>query len=176
MRIIAGKLGGRLFDSPNTHRTHPMSDRVRGALFSILGDIEGLTVLDAFAGTGALAFEAASRGAISVTAIEQDRTAQKVIAKNISQLELSDTVQLISAASQAWLRTSEHQPYDIVLCDPPYDDVQSKVLQQLATLTSQNGTLVVSWPGSMDAPTFEGFEQVAARSYGDAQLFFFARR
>lgn len=176
MRIIAGKLGGRLFDSPNTHRTHPMSDRIRGALFSILGDIEGLSVLDAFAGTGALAFEAASRGAISVTAIEQDRAAQKVIAKNISQLELSSSVQLISAAAQAWFRTSSHKLYDIVLCDPPYDDVQLAVLQQLASLTAQDGTLVISWPASMETPAFDGFEQVAARSYGDAQLFFFARR
>ena len=69
MRVIAGRLGGRLFDSPHTRRTHPMSDKARGALFNMLGDIEGMHVLDPFAGTGALSFEAISRGAASALAI-----------------------------------------------------------------------------------------------------------
>ena len=60
MRVISGKFGGQLFDAPKGHRTHPMSEKVRGALFSVLGDISGLTVLDAFAGSGALSIEAIS--------------------------------------------------------------------------------------------------------------------
>ena len=70
MRVIAGRLGGRNFDSPKTQRTHPMSDKVRGALFNALGDLGGLTVLDAFAGSGACSLEAASRGATEVLAID----------------------------------------------------------------------------------------------------------
>jgi 16S rRNA (guanine966-N2)-methyltransferase len=72
VRIIAGSLKGRTFSEPHGHRTHPMSEKVRGALFNALGDIEGLTFLDAFAGSGALSFEAASRGAKSVIAIDKD--------------------------------------------------------------------------------------------------------
>ena len=53
MRVISGWLGGRIFESPHGHRTHPMSDKIRGAVFGVLGDIKGLTVLDAFAGSGA---------------------------------------------------------------------------------------------------------------------------
>ena len=72
MRIIAGYLGGRQFNSPRSNRTHPMSDKARGGLFNALGDISGLTVLDAFAGSGALSFEAISRGAESVIAVDID--------------------------------------------------------------------------------------------------------
>ena len=175
MRVIAGRLGGRLFDSPGTHRTHPMSDRVRGALFNILGDISGLRVLDAFAGSGALAFEAASRGAASVLAIESDRAAQKVIERNTAALELTSEVKLIKASANAWLQTTPDAMFDIVLCDPPYNDLQPNLLARLAERVTPDGTLVLSWPGSAEAPTFTGYKQLDQRGYGDAQLIFFAR-
>jgi len=95
MRIIAGRLGGRLFDSPHSHKTHPMSDKARGALFNILGDISGMSVLDPFAGTGAISFEAVSRGAAGAVAIELDKQAQKVITANIASLGLIHEVKLI---------------------------------------------------------------------------------
>ena len=67
MRIIAGSLGGRVFKAPSGHRTHPMSEKIRGAIFNALGDISDLTVLDAFTGSGALCFEAVSRGVANAT-------------------------------------------------------------------------------------------------------------
>jgi 16S rRNA (guanine966-N2)-methyltransferase len=79
MRVIAGFLGGRNFDSPGGHRTHPMSDKVRGAVFGVLGDIKGLSVLDAFAGSGALSIEAVSRGAKYAVAIDVDKRAHAVM-------------------------------------------------------------------------------------------------
>lgn len=82
VRIISGKYGGRRIDAPDTTRTHPMSERIRNALFnSISSEINGATVLDAFAGTGAIGLEALSRGARRVTFIEKDRVAQKVLLK-----------------------------------------------------------------------------------------------
>ena len=70
MRIISGVLGGRVFKAPNGNKTHPMSEKIRGAMFNSLGDISGLTVLDAFSGSGAVAIEAFSRGAEHVVAVD----------------------------------------------------------------------------------------------------------
>lgn len=173
MRIIAGALGGRIFDSPKTHRTHPMSDRVRGALFNVLGDITGLTVLDSFAGSGALAFEAVSRGAAHATTIESDRAAQSIIEQNIKSLGLQKQVKSVKASASAWLATSELQQFDIILCDPPYNDLQVKLIQRIATRLASRGTLVLSWPGKMEPPQLTGLVQIEQRNYGDAQLLFF---
>lgn len=175
MRIIAGALGGRTFNSPHGHRTHPMSDKIRGALFNALGDLSGLTVLDAFAGSGALSFEAISRGAKSALAIESDRLAQRTISENIRALNLRRAVKLIQASANAWQQTSEDQQFDVVLLDPPYDDTQEALLQRLTTTVKSDGILVLSWPGDQPIPQFEGFEVVKERAYGDAQLAFYHR-
>lgn len=174
MRIIAGYLGGRTFDSPHGHRTHPMSDKIRGALFNALGDIEGLTVLDAFAGSGALCFEAVSRGAKQATAIEQDRLAQRTISENIRALGVASSVKLIKASANAWLQTSANAAFDIVILDPPYDDVQPNLIQRLTSTVSKDGILVISWPGEMEPPRFDSLEQIKRRTYGDAQLLFYS--
>jgi 16S rRNA (guanine966-N2)-methyltransferase len=174
MRIIAGSLGGRVFASPHGHVTHPMSDRVRGALFNALGDITGLTVLDAFSGSGALAFEAVSRGATKVLAIDNDRSAQRTIAENIKILGISRQVRLVSSGIGGWLSTtSEDELFDIVLCDPPYQDLQLSVITRLNERVATGGTLVLSWPGKVAAPGFDGFTVVLQKNYGDAQLIFY---
>jgi 16S rRNA (guanine966-N2)-methyltransferase len=152
-----------------------MSDRARGALFNVLGDIEGLRVLDAFAGTGALSFEAVSRGAASALAIENDRTAQKTITRNIAALGVDGAVKLIATSANAWLNTSELDTYDILLCDPPYQDLQTDLIARLAGRVVSGGLLVLSLPANVEAPLFEGFEQARARSYGDMQLVFYRK-
>lgn len=175
MRIIAGRLGGRIFASPKSAKTHPMSDRARGGLFNTLGDIGELTVLDTFAGSGALSFEAVSRGAQSALAIESDRPAQQVIAENIESLGLEQQVRLIKTSANAWLTTATDANFDIVLCDPPYDDLQPKLLAGLAECVKPEGLLVLSWPGKTEAPGFGSFELAAQHNYGDAQLVFYRR-
>lgn len=176
MRIIAGTLGSRVFESPHGHRTHPMGDKIRGALFNMLGDMAGLTVLDAFAGSGALGFEAMSRGAKSVVAVEIDKSAQITIAKNKRQLGLDRSVQLIKASANAWLQTAGDPVFDIVLLDPPYDDLQLSLLQRLADCVAADGVLVLSWPGDQPLPDFATFDCVTKRSYGDAQLGFYQQQ
>lgn len=123
MRIISGSLGGQQFASTKGHRTHPMSDKMRGALFNALGDISGLTVLDAFAGSGAISFEAVSRGAAHSMAIERDRQAQQAIAESIEKLKLNSRIKLVKASANSWLGTSDDL-FDIVLVDPPWEDPQ----------------------------------------------------
>jgi 16S rRNA (guanine(966)-N(2))-methyltransferase RsmD len=149
-----------------------MGDKIRGALFNILGDIDGLTVLDAFAGTGALSFEAVSRGARKTTTIEQDRTAQKTITANIQKLDLIADVQVINASASAWLQTTEDL-FDIVLCDPPHDELQVALVQRLAARAKPNGIVVLCWPKDEEPPILDGLTQIERRSYGDAQLIFF---
>src|SRR3982751_643389 len=113
MRIIAGTLKGRIFQEPHGHRTHPMSDKVRGALFNALGDIEGLTVLDAFAGSGALSFEAVSRGAKDTIAIDHDRHAIRALKENVTSLGLDGSVKAINANSSSWSGNNPDTRFDI---------------------------------------------------------------
>jgi 16S rRNA (guanine966-N2)-methyltransferase len=173
MRIIAGRLGGHTFASPHSFKTHPMSDKIRGALFNILGDIKGLTVLDPFAGSGALSLEAASRGASKAVAIDNDRAAQRVIAENIKRLGVEEQVRLITASANAWLQTNPDVQFDIVVCDPPYNDLQISLVQRLLRCVGPQGVFVLSWPGDVSLPDFDGYKKVAHRNYGDAQLAFF---
>ena len=175
MRIIAGNLGGRNFDPPRGHRTHPMSEKMRGALFAVLGDIEGLTVLDGFSGSGALSFEALSRGAKEALAIESDRQAQDTITQNITSLGLQNSCQLIRANTSSWADNNSDVQFDLVLCDPPYDDLQLKLLEKLATHTKISGTYVLSYPGANEVPKLTGLELLTAKSYGDSQLAFYRK-
>jgi 16S rRNA (guanine966-N2)-methyltransferase len=153
-----------------------MAERVRGALFNSLGDIEGMIILDAFAGSGALAFEAISRGAASVVAIERDKRAQRIIAENISLLRLDRQVKLIRAGVSSWIDTNEDAQFDLVLCDPPYHDMQLSTVSKLISLVKPNGLMVLSYPGRESAPTVNGVVVVdKSKSYGDAALAYYRK-
>lgn len=175
MRIIAGYLGGRQFESPHGHRTHPMSDKIRGAIFNMLGDIKGLTILDAFAGSGALGFEAVSRGARHVTALDIDNNAKKTVQLNIEQLGLSERIKFVHINAGTWSNKNRNALFDVVLCDPPYDDVQLLSLYKLVRNVEPNGLYVLSWPGKIELPKLKELELVTQKDYGDAQLAFYRR-
>lgn len=116
MRVIAGELGGRRLRAPRGDGVRPTSDRVREALFSILGEIKGASVLDLFAGTGALAIEALSRGAAHATLVDTEITAAT---RNVEELGLAARTQLVRGDALAFL-AREGPAYDLVFCDPPY--------------------------------------------------------
>lgn len=175
MRVIAGYLGGRNFASPHGHRTHPMSDKIRGALFGILGDIKGLNVLDAFAGSGALSFEAISRGAKEAVAIEADKGAHAVIESNIVSLGIDEKIKSIRAFANAWSTRHQDQLFDLILLDPPYDNLPFRDLKAMPRHLKDGGTLVLSWPGPADTYPFDGLEIVHQKHYGDAQLVFYQK-
>ena len=174
MRIIAGTLGGRRFQSPRGHRTHPMSDKARGALFNTLGDITGLTVLDAFAGSGALSFEAVSRGAAHATTIDRDRSAQQTIAANVKSLGLSQQVKLIKAPAASWLKTTDQQ-FDLILLDPPYNELQVELMLRIANRATDRGLVIFSLPPPGEIHLPNNFELVSSKNYGDAQLVFYRK-
>lgn len=116
MRIVAGELGGRRIRAPLGAQLRPTSDRVREALFSILGDLEGLAVLDLFCGTGALGIEAISRGAVAATLV--DATIAPA-SRNVEELGIGSRCRLVGGDALAFLRR-EGPAYDLVFCDPPY--------------------------------------------------------
>ncbi len=175
LRVIAGSLGGRFFDTPGTHTTHPMSERMRGALFNMLGDITGQTVLDPFAGSGALSFEAVSRGAASSLALENDKRAQLTIAKNIVDLKLQN-VTLVKANCRMWSEQNPDTKFDLILADPPYNDLQLSTVGLLIRHLKPKGLMVLSYSGRDLAPTVNGVVVVDNRNYGDAALAFYRIR
>lgn len=174
MRVIAGELGGRYFAGPDSSVTHPMAERVRGAMFNALGDLEGQTVLDAFGGSGALAFEAVSRGAQSAIVVERDKRAQRIITDNIKTLGLEGRVKLIRTSANSWSDTNQDMQFDLVLCDPPYRDLQLSTVSKLTHHVKENGLMVLSYPGRESAPTVNGVVVVdKSKSYGDAALAYY---
>ncbi len=175
MRVIAGFLGGRQFKAPHGHRTHPMSDKLRGAIFGVLGDIKGLTVLDAFAGSGALAIEAVSRGAHQAIALEVDKAAHQCIEENIASLGISDKVKATRTFANAWSTRNQNQTFDLIMLDPPYNDIPYRDLKTLPRHLKPGGTIVLSWPGETSLPAFQGLRIVHSKRYGDAQLAFYQR-
>ena len=122
MRIISGKYGRRRFDVPTNITARPTTDMARENLFNVLGniiDLEGKTVLDLFAGTGAMSFEFLSRGAAQVTAVEKARTQAEFIKK--VQQQLGDpNLMLIRGDVFKFLSTCR-QSFDVIFADPPYD-------------------------------------------------------
>ncbi len=175
MRIIAGRLGGQTFEAVPGHRTHPMSEKIRGALFNALGDISGLTVFDPYGGTGALSFEAVSRGAAHAVVLDADIRAYRQMLKSRDSLQLSsDEVEITRAYAHSWSRRHQNRLFDILLLDPPYDAVEPKELLLLARHAKPSGIIVVSLPphtGFLFAPSRQ--ELLSHKSYGDAELFIY---
>jgi 16S rRNA (guanine966-N2)-methyltransferase len=153
-----------------------MAEKVRGALFNILGDINGLTFLDAFAGGGALSIEAISRGAKSVTAVDNDKHASKAIRENIGDLQLSDSIKATQANVGGWSDNNQDKKFDVVLIDPPYNDVKHNLIKKIAAHANKDGIVAMSLPPSakIDLPRDE-YQLLIEKNYGDAELVFYKR-
>lgn len=178
VRIIAGKYGGRIIDAPDRRSTHAMSERARNALFNSLGDtVAGKTVLDAFAGSGSLGFEALSRGAASAVFVEKDRIAAKIIQQNIELLKLENVSRVIKAGVAPWEATTEDEQFDLIFADPPYHDTQFSTVRKLFRLLKPNGLMVLSHPGRGEVPiqNENGIVVVDNRSYGSLHLTYFRK-
>ena len=174
IRVISGEFGGRKIEAPDTGITHPMSERIRNALFnSIAHDIDGAKVLDVFAGTGAVGLEALSRGAHDVTFIERDRTAQQFLAKNIMTLGAQDRTTIIRSSAESWLAKNDEARFDLIFADPPYGDTQFSTVSRFFGLLKPGGLMVLSHPGRGEIPTKTGVVVVDNRSYGNAYLTFY---
>lgn len=176
IRIIGGYYGGQQIEAPKNRRTHPMSERIRNALFnSLAGEMADAEVLDVFAGTGAIGLEALSRGAKSVTFVERDRTAQRYLTRNVAKIGVEEKTKIIRTTVASWLGTKEPQLFDIIFADPPYHDVQFSTVDRIFDLLKPGGIMVLSHPGRGEVPTKTGVVVVDNRSYGNAYLTFYRR-
>jgi 16S rRNA (guanine966-N2)-methyltransferase len=183
MRVIGGSMGGQIFSSPNGRSTHPMSEKMRGAIFNILGDIKGLSLLDAFAGSGAISFEAISRGASMVIAIDSDRSAFSNLLENVAKLGLDKAIiKIINVNCLVWSKDHQDIKFDIVVADPPYKSETPKLagIYKLSTNILSGGILVVSLPPSEPSPSQEilhslGLSELVTKNYGDAMLVFYRK-
>jgi 16S rRNA (guanine966-N2)-methyltransferase len=147
LRIIAGSRKGARLYAPKGLDVRPTGDRVREAVFNLVGPVDGADVLDLFAGTGALGLEALSRGAASAVFVDSDRAAAETIVKNVDKLGLDGAhIYREDASRRLASEVAAGRRYDLVLVDPPYR-MLSKFLPMLATrlpaVVSPDGLVVV---------------------------------
>lgn len=169
VRVVAGRHGGRRLVAPKGADTRPTADRVREALFSVLGDASGLTVLDLFAGSGALGIEAISRGAESAVFVERAAPACAALRTNLEALDIDAEVH--RADARTFLRNASRagHTYDLVFLDPPYRDAERFGRElDVGSVIAPGGRLVTESdrrsPLAIDLPlTFE-------RRYGDTLI------
>lgn len=171
-RIVAGSAGGRRLATPAGAATRPTSDRVREALFSTLGDLTGLRVLDGYAGSGAVGLEALSRGAAHALLVESDRAALAAVRANVAALGLAARVH---AGDFARLVTgAPDRPYDVVFLDPPYAEPVDAVVAALGAhgWLADGATLVVERSSRSREPTWPPGVQARPRAYGETTLWY----
>jgi 16S rRNA (guanine966-N2)-methyltransferase len=186
-RVIAGTAGGRTLRVPPGNGTRPTSDRAREGLFasvmSEFGDLDGVRVMDLYAGSGALGLEALSRGAASVLFVESDARAAAVVKANVEAVGLPgatvavDKVERLLARPPGDGERGLGAGYDLVIADPPYavtDEAVAQVLALLAAGWLAGGALVVVERATRSGP-FEwppGYDEGKSRRYGEATFWY----
>jgi 16S rRNA (guanine966-N2)-methyltransferase len=168
VRVVAGTFKGRRLTAPRGTRTRPTADRVREALFSMLGDVGGARVLDLYAGSGALGIEALSRGADSAVFVERDAQALAAIERNLAAVGAEATV-----ARQDVLRFLAHADgaFDLVFCDPPYDfasRLAGPLAERLPALIAEDARIVTE--SDKRNPLVLPFPLLVERAYGDTRI------
>src|SRR5512147_1031835 len=179
MRIVAGRFKGASLEAPKGLSTRPTSDRVRQALFNVLEhgparfEFEGARVLDLFAGTGALALEALSRGARYAVLIEDDAAARAAIRRNVEALCLTGVTKIWRRDATSLGEAGTLQPFDLVFCDPPYGKGLGEralasaaaggwVAKHAIAVLEERADREIAWP----AP----FQEIDRRRYGDTLI------
>jgi 16S rRNA (guanine966-N2)-methyltransferase len=179
MRIVAGKFRGARIEAPKGLATRPTSDRVRQALFNVLTygaprlDLEGLRVLDLFAGSGALGLEALSRDARFCLFIEESAEARAAIRRNVEALGLTGVTKIWRRDATKLGEAGTLQPFDLIFCDPPYGKGLGEralaaaaeggwIAQEAVAVLEERTDQTIAWP----AP----FQEIDLRRYGDTAI------
>ena len=168
MRVVAGSFKGRRLAAPRGTRTRPTADRVREALFSMLGDVGGARVLDLYAGSGALGIEALSRGADSAVFVERDAKAVAAIERNLAAVGVEETV--VRQDVERFLARADGA-FDLVFCDPPYDSaarLAGPLAEHLPALCAEDARIVTE--SDKRNPLVLPFPLLVERAYGDTRI------
>jgi 16S rRNA (guanine966-N2)-methyltransferase len=168
MRVVAGSFKGRRLQAPQGLDVRPTADKIREALFQVLGDVEGLRVLDLFAGTGALGIEAISRGAADAVFVDSDPRAIAAVRRNLHATGIQAHVHKWDAL--AFLATRPG-PFDLVFLDPPYSSAHrlaGPLAERLPPILSEDARIVSESDkrNPLDLPLPRVFE----RAYGDTLI------
>jgi 16S rRNA (guanine(966)-N(2))-methyltransferase RsmD len=178
MRIVAGSAKGRRLETPKGVAVRPTTDRVREALFSAISPrLVGASVLDLFAGTGALGIEALSRGAVTAVFVEQSPSTAKLLSRNIETCGVSNKARIIRRDALIALRqlTAQQQKFDLIFLDPPYHGpMLEAVLQSLAgkAIMRENGLIIAEHPAEKPPRMPEELIIVTTKHYGKTILSF----
>jgi 16S rRNA (guanine966-N2)-methyltransferase len=167
IRVTGGELRGRRLHVPR-RGVRPTTGRVREAIFSMLGDIEGARVLDLFCGTGALAIEALSRGAMQATLIDKNPAAAR---RNLKSLGLEDRATALRYDAARFLRRAGPGSFDLVLCDPPYrlaDRLAAELDPLIRAALAEGGRVMVET--SPDRPLRLELPLINERAHGDTLI------
>jgi 16S rRNA (guanine(966)-N(2))-methyltransferase RsmD len=176
LRIIGGKYGGRIIVAAPGISARPTTDFAKEGLFNILHnklDLESVSVLDLFSGTGSIAFEFASRGAVFVHLVEKDVRHISGIKQNIGRIGITN-IKAIHIDAKAYLKACRIK-YDIVFADPPYDLEWLREIPDLVLnsgVVSEGGLLIIEHPKSMNFANHERFME--HRNYGNVNFSFFS--
>jgi 16S rRNA (guanine966-N2)-methyltransferase len=168
VRIIAGTRKGHTIHAPTGRGTRPTSDRVRENVFNILGPVDGASVLDLYAGSGAMGLEALSRGAEHAVFVERDADAVRVIERNLDKLRLRATVVRQDVVA---VLGAEKRKYDLVFVDPPYDmyaDLEPKLARHLPAVLAEHAVVVVETDARVQ-PSLP-LDERTSRKYGSARV------
>lgn len=178
MRVIAGSAKGRSLKCPRGPRVRPTPDRVREAVFSIIGQrVQGAVVLDLFAGTGALGIEAISRGAKQSVFVEKDMTALKILRGNVDACGFKAQSRIVKAPVLPYLRSAGiPENVDLVFADPPYrsgEGIKTLLALSKRAKSLSKGLIVYEYdPGDEPEPIPENLEVIDIRNYGDTSVMF----
>lgn len=180
MRIIAGKFKGRRLVSFKADHIRPTTDRVKESVFNKLqGEWEDAGVLDLFAGTGNIGFEAISRGAVSVVAVELSAKSIDIIRRNVSELKIGKEHRIVKDDVLKWLARYKGEAFDIVMADPPFTESLAHATLELLAASSAVGpqtTVVVE--ASSHERVDEAYSNLVCwdhRDYGDKKISFWSR-
>ena len=168
MRVVAGELKGRRLAAPGRGaEVRPTADRVREAIFSILGDVSGALVLDLYAGTGALGIEALSRGAERATLVDRRPDLAR---RNVADLGLESRAEVLGADALRFL-DRDSGSYDLIFCDPPYrlaDRLEGQLESLIPARLASGGRLIAE--SGAHRPLRLGLPTAAERTYGDTAV------
>jgi 16S rRNA (guanine966-N2)-methyltransferase len=182
MRIVGGTMKGRTLRGPKSDATRPTSDRVRESIFNIIAhgisgfDLKGARVLDLFAGTGAMGFEALSRGARFCQFVDESAIARGVIRDNADALGVIGICKIWRRDATSLGPCAPQTPFDLVFCDPPYGkSFGNKALQSLVDgkWLSPSAIIILEESAKVVVPEISTLTRIDHREYGDTQTIIF---